>query len=514
MVLKTGLLLVSQLASLAAAPAPQEPVKAPAPTTLETAAPAPPEPAQAPVQGTPETAVPAPQEPAPAPSTPEAAAQAPAPIAPEATPEEDGDKRLFSMMIKFKEVDDVLLTLSKQAGIQIEFLSPAVEMITTSFNKVPLRKAMAMICEAGGLEYKYHNGIYVVGISMDMHLRFPSSSDTTLDAAYMCRNLDATALATALGGVLPPEVKITPGPRFLSPALEGGDPSGAGGEAKAITSLGDNFKVHDIVISGPADLVRRALLLARKFDRPRKQVKINIRITEVSDNDSQNFGINWMQSLSLTATESPTTAGGTTVDGIRLGKFSHTPLAVNATLNALEHRGKAKTLANPTLLIMDGERSFILSGQKYMYPKYTGKDTAGLSLYDVAEAKIGIYLQVAVHLGENNDVLMSLIPQVTNISDFKVYNGGTYPIINTREAQTTVHAYSGEMIVLGGLIQDSTTLSTDGVPFLSKIPLLGKLFSSKTNTKAKSELMIFLTPEVIDDLDHIEKMDIEITNPI
>jgi type II secretory pathway component GspD/PulD (secretin) len=409
---------------------------------------------------------------------------------------------LYSLSIQNGPADAAILALAKSAKVDVDIVSPADDLITISFHDLPFQKALERILRVADLKYREQDGLYVIGLSVDLQLMFPTSTEKELDAVYRCRHLDSDSLAQALAKVLPPQVKITQGPRYMSPGLDSGnDPSGLTGDQglRALTATDLTFKVHDILLSGPADMVRRGITLARRFDRLRKQVRINIRVAEVEDNNVQNLGLSWMQSLNLSAKEQATSSDGTLVDGIRLGKFSHSPLVVNATLNALETKGKSKTLANPSLLLMDGERSFILSGQKLLYPKFTGKDQSGQSIYDVAELRVGIYLQVAVQIGLNNDIVMSIIPQVTNVVSFTNYNNGQYPTVSTREAQTTVHAVSGEMVVLGGLKSTLDSEDKDGIPFLKDIPVLGRLFSSTNKTNNKSELMIFLTPEIMND---------------
>jgi len=426
-------------------------------------------------------------------SGPPSGTTAPAPAA--------ADRRLFTMDVHNQEAYVVIHEFAKKAGIDVNVISPAYQWITVYFKDLPFDQAMERIMWASDFEFRMMGTTYVVGLPMELKVKIPSPDDKNLDATYRCRHLNAESLARSLANVLPPDVRITVGPTFLTPAVDSNnDPSGIGGGDTTVRALGNtdqSFKIHDVVFSGPAELVRRGLMLARKFDRPRKQVRISIRVAEVSENLDQNLGVSWMSALNLSASEA--TTNGNLVDGIRLGRFSHSPLTVNATLNALEQQGRSKTLANPSLVLMDGERSFILSGQKQLYPKYTGKDQSGQSIYDIEAVKVGIYLQVAVQVGLNNDLIMSLIPQVTSIASFATFNAASYPTITTREAQTTVHAVHGEMIVLGGLKNDSDSANKGGIPFLKDIPLIGRLFSSVRKTYTKSELMIFLTPEIMED---------------
>jgi pilus assembly protein CpaC len=154
-------------------------------------------------------------------------------------------------------------------------------------------------------------------------------------------------------------------------------------------------------------------------------------------------------------------------------------------------------LANPSLLMVDGERSFILLGNKYLYPKQNGQTATGQPTYDTAELKTGVYLQLAVHLDQEGNVLLTAYPQNSYVSGNQAYsNGVTYPIVSTREAQTTVRLRNGEMMAIGGLKQDYDLAQTGRIPWLGAIPVLGALFGTRTRNKNRGELVIFIQPEL------------------
>jgi type II secretory pathway component GspD/PulD (secretin) len=308
------------------------------------------------------------------------------------------------------------------------------------------------------------------------------------------------------------DVKASLGPEFLTPVVE---PQNGGGTyeggIRALSAVESQFRTHDVGITGKPALVRRALAMARKFDRPRKQVRVRVRIVQMTSSLSRNLGVDWMHQLTITANELPSPSsdlegfptGNSQVPqkkgGLQLGKFTHNPVSLFATLNAMEQTGKTKTLSSPTLMVLDGEKAFILSGVKYVYPKITTKDSTGQSQYDIKEEKQGIYLQVGVQVGLDDDMVLTLYPQVTSLQSFQNINGAQYPIINTVEEQATVRALKGEVIVLGGLKQNNMNDTNSSVPFLSHVPLLGKLFATDLKASSDEELVFFLYPEIVED---------------
>jgi len=412
---------------------------------------------------------------------------------------------VYSLAVQDQDVKVVLKELARRSGITLAFLpgTPS-QLITLDFKAQPLEKALGQVLLAADLDYRLVDGVYNVGLVVDLNVRFPREGEKELDATYRCRRVAASTLADTLSKILP-DLRITAGPTFLTPSMDGSGGSGAGDDQLKVLSATDGtFKTHDVVLSGPARMVRRALALAQKFDRPRAQVRLTVKILRVSNEDTRDLGIAWMPSLTFNANEIANgangPAGAASVDGIRLGRFTHAPLAVQATLNALETAGKVRVLSKPTLTLLDGERSFVLSGSRVLYPKFTGKDQNGQSIYDVGELKIGVYLQVGVQVGLDNDMVLTLYPQVSQKGEvLSTPNGGQYPEIKTEEVQTTVRAVSGEVLVLGGLLQESKERTSTGLPFLSRIPLLGRLFGSVENSHTRSELMIVLTPELVEE---------------
>jgi type II secretory pathway component GspD/PulD (secretin) len=471
---------------------------------------------------------PAPEPPTPEPARQELGAQelSAQELAPRAATEP-----LYSLSVQRQDAEATIMAFARRAGINVVFMDKPTTLLSLVFKDLPFEHAFKDLLAAAELTYRKLDGDYVVGSTLDMRLRFPDGADKILDATYRCRRIDAASLVKSLRSLFPSDLAMALGPLYLTPPLEGGQSYGERNSGKPLSLTNDSFRTHDVVFSGPPELVRRALTLARKFDRPRKMARIIVKIVEVTSTKVMNLGVDWADSLGLAVTEqsnvampsgssygssndpsptTPKTAAANLVDGIRVGRFSHTPLVVNATLNALEVKGYVKTLANPTILLLDGERSYIQAGNKYVYPSFKYKDDSGQSIYDTKEANIGIYLQVGLQMGLDNDLTLSLFPQVTFSNGKNVVNGAEYPIIGTREEQTTVRATSGQMIVLGGLLQDDRAETRNGIPFLSRIPLLGYLFSSNFKNSVKTELMLFVTPEIVDDAPATSNVDITV----
>lgn len=330
---------------------------------------------------------------------------------------------------------------------------------------------------------------------------------------YRCNHVRADKLAAALKEAFQGEqLRIVLGPEPFSPKLGttnigGGERSVAYQAMDQLVSSDAGVSTRELILIGDELLVARAVDLAEILDHHRDQVRINMSITDINVRAARELGILWNSSLQFGIAEDiPTEGSKTKIDGrdsvpdFTFGTFSRTPLSLSATIRALEEKGDAKLLAQPSLSILDGERGFIFIGEKVFYTTISNQNSLGNYNYDTRQEQVGIYVQVAAHMSEHGDLILSIYPQVSTIVGYKDFpNGTSLPQIATRQQQTTIRARAGESIVLGGLIRDEELASLTAVPLLSRIPLIGELFKFRRNTKDRTDLVIMLTPEIIPD---------------
>jgi type II secretory pathway component GspD/PulD (secretin) len=243
-----------------------------------------------------------------------------------------------------------------------------------------------------------------------------------------------------------------------------------------------------LIIRGENDIVQQALKLAKQMDSMRPQVGIQVTIYDISDEALKDLGVSWNYSdVSLKENN---------VKGVNFGSFARAPLTFTGVIKALEQQDKAKLLASPNVSVLDGERAFILIGDRINYPVLVGYSQNNAPIFSKEEERVGIYMQVAASVSSDDNVTLSLYPQVSNITGFLNVNGASYPQIATREAQTTLRVRTGETVVLGGLLKTEETANYDRVPLLSQIPFLGELFKHRKVTKSASQVIISITPTV------------------
>jgi general secretion pathway protein D len=174
-----------------------------------------------------------------------------------------------------------------------------------------------------------------------------------------------------------------------------------------------------------------------------------------------------------------------------------------ADIRALQQKGTVKILSRPTIMVRTGQPGNITIGQEVPLVGSVNV-TLGVVSTSITYTSVGIILNVTPYVRPNGDVEMILNPQVSSVSAnqsttvSQSTNGNfTTPYINTESANTVVVTPDGQTVVIGGLMQDTKSVTDTGIPVLSDIPLLGNLFKHKVKSEAQTELMIFVTPFVV-----------------
>jgi type II secretory pathway component GspD/PulD (secretin) len=435
-----------------------------------------------------------------------AGGQAPSPAAPPA-------KRLFDLDADGEDAVALLKRVAADAKVSLSFVGTPAGKASVNLRQATIEQAIALITRSASLGYRRDGDTFVIGAPADLAAAATASAAATggvLERVYQCRHVDSATLVASLQGIFDPQqLKISVGPRFLSPELASGTvedvatvTEGSSQNVAVLAEADPTLRTHDVLLSGPPDLVERALVMAQRLDRERSQVKISVRVTDISLDAIREFGIRYNYS-SFRINENATdryrgSNNGPAVPGFKFGTFNHDPVFLEATLSALETRNQARLLASPTMSLLDGERGFLLIGQRLTFPILVANSPGGVQAFDKQEVRVGIYLQVAVAQvsREEGDLVLSIYPQVSLVTGFLSVNGGSYPQIDTREQQTTIRARDRQTIVIGGLIQDNEINNVERIPILGRIPLLGELFTYRRKQRTRSELVILLTPEI------------------
>jgi len=291
----------------------------------------------------------------------------------------------------------------------------------------------------------------------------------------------------------------------------GGNRGGAAGAAASGDLYGQVFTVADIdsnslIILTASKNFDRVKKIIEELDKPVPQVFIKVLIAEVTHSKDTDVGVdasilnNGAVVTALTDFGVTSATGGLITKAVS-GDFS-------ATLRALDTVGKLEILSRPYILASDNQLSSITVGQEVPFIVSSRTTETGQTVNTIQYQDIGIILNVTAHINEEGLVILDVAPEVSSLTGTTVpiSENVSAPVFAKRSAQSRVGIQDGKTIVIGGLMEDRKTETEVGIPMLRKIPGLGTLFRRKQTTKAKTELLIFLTPHVAQDPSALKRM--------
>jgi len=226
------------------------------------------------------------------------------------------------------------------------------------------------------------------------------------------------------------------------------------------------------------------------------QVLLKVRFLNVERSASRQLGVNLMSAsgqLSGTTTE---TGQFTLGDVINLLLFRK-EFNLSATLTALETNNLVEILSEPNVLAIDGQQASFLAGGEFPYPTAQGGAVAGA--VTIAFREFGVRIKFLPHITPRGTIRLHVAPEVSSLdyANGITFQGVNVPGLDSRKVETEVELESGQSFAIAGLLDQRVTEALSKVPGIGDIPILGKLFQSKTRTPTNSELLVIVTPEIV-----------------
>ena len=376
----------------------------------------------------------------------------------------------------------------------------------------------------------------------------PTSAAGNVHVVYL-KNAEAVQLAETLRGIYsgsassPGQVSGAAAPAEAVPpnatagvAIGGGAQAASGGGGMPATGdampqaatvpgiIQADAATNSIIITAPDAVYNNLRAVVEKLDARRLQVYVEALVVELTANKAGEFGIQW-QDLGGIGESGTQVFGGTNFGGAgrNIIGIAQNPASAGPGLNigtvhgsvtvggvqvlnlgllarALETDSNANILSTPTLLTLDNEEAKIVVGQNvpFITGQYavSGAATTPSPFQTIERKDVGLTLRIRPQISEGGVVRLQIYQEVSSIADTANPAG---VITNTRSIESTVLVDDGQIIVLGGLMQDSVNGGVAKVPLLGSLPLLGGLFRYNNHSRTKTNLMVFLRPTVLRD---------------
>ena len=354
----------------------------------------------------------------------------------------------------------------------------------------------------------------------------PTSASGNIHVIYL-KNAQAVKLAEVLRAIHSGESSGAQSAATAAASPLGQAPAAALGGASAPGIIQADAATNSIIITAPDAIYNNLRAVVEKLDVRRAQVYIEAMIAEITSDKAAEFGFQWqdLRGLGKSGTQvfggtnfgtagniidtavNPAGLSSTTVgNGLNIGVIKGTVkfmgadiLNLGVLVHALQTDGSSNILSTPTLLTLDNEEAKIVVGQNvpFVTGSYTNTGTSSgtTSPFQTVERKdVGLMLKIKPQISEGGVVRLQISEEVSSVDD-KTNPSGI--ITNKRSVDSTVLVDDGQIVVIGGLIQDSVTDGADKVPFLGDIPGLGVLFKHNSRSRKKTNLMVFLRPTLL-----------------
>jgi type IV pilus secretin PilQ/predicted competence protein len=433
-------------------------------------------------------------------TTSTAATTSPGPVEPDSVADNGG---VGVREFQGDDVGAVLRLLARQAKINMVVSEAVTGTVTMRLEDVTALQAVSIIVKAKGLFLDKIDNVYYIKTGAERTAE-PTESDS-YQFSYARAKETAPLIAAQLSSKDAPQIDERTNTIFFRETR------------------------------GNIDNIRKLLV---QIDKPTKQVMIEARLVEVNANPKQSYGINWAGvvggpnnpktvkygggTVATTTTGGPASTGsGSTTTGtsVVLSDFAHISKSafgnllgqvailsvpqMSLTLSALNEDSDAEFLANPRIVTADNMQAKIEIVRNQPVPQLNFNEQTATSVFGgFQDKKFGNTLVVKPLVNKDNFITLSVKPEISNkVFDQPFTFAGatvTSPVIDTRSLDSNVLIKSGDTLAIGGLLQDELSKNRSKVPFMGDIPVLGYLFQSHENARVKRNLLVFVTPTILD----------------
>lgn len=281
-----------------------------------------------------------------------------------------------------------------------------------------------------------------------------------------------------------------------------------------------NEEINSIIVMGEPNVIKGIKLIIDELDKEKYQVYVQARIVEINNNNSEELGIKYgfsggdISSSGLYAMSANFGDAGLTTSTSNavlsylgdIGESAKSSLALGATIDFLQENGASKSISNPSILCVNNRESSIYVGKTISVSSgqtaISGQTTSSYKREDV-----GLTLKIKPRVSSVDKVTLDVEVILENILDDGANNATNQPVTSKQEVKTQAILRHGESIIIGGLVKNYNREAKNKVPLLGDIPLLGSaLFSSSSTTDEQDNLVVILTPYIIDKSEELSKL--------
>ena len=427
------------------------------------------------------------------------------------------DKSLFKgdlLDLNFQNIDvrDVLELIADFKSLNLVASDSVQGTITLNLNNVPWDQALDIIMRSKGLDMRKQGNILLIAPIEEIAEREQKEVESKKKLEEL------TPLQTYVARIKYAEAKeiykFFNAPRAQINRGDQQRSSGQGGQSSTFSILSErgsaivDERTNTIILNDIGDKIDEFKRLLARIDIPVKQVLIEARIVKAESDFRKELGASW----GLAGSDQVDFSLGNSTNGILEGvlatdlgvsnpkaafslSYLSSNLLIDLELSALEAGGFGEIVSQPKVLTADKRKASIKSGVEIPYQAVTNNGDASGAVVETQFKEAVLQLEVTPQITPDNRVIMDILVKQDSVGSFTV-NGE--PAINVTEISTQALVGNGQTLVLGGIFQSEELTGDEKVPVLGNLPLVGHLFKKQMRSKEKREILIFITPKIID----------------
>ena len=264
-----------------------------------------------------------------------------------------------------------------------------------------------------------------------------------------------------------------------------------------------NERLNTVTITASREIIDKLKRDIQRIDTPLKKIMIEVLVTEILEEASYDIGIDWNISairdnrkynITTNLHNQQQTSDNLTAELTRLAiPYKKYTIDAISRLNALIRSGKAQIRANPKVASLEGQEAEFFMGKEEYHTIVTGPINYPYTTLQKIDA--GISLKITPYISKKNEIALILESEVSDISG----QGSTgLPVVSRRSVKTDIITPNGQTIVIGGLKSENEQIVEKKIPILGSLPILGALFRNNEKIKMNTEVLIFLTPKILE----------------
>lgn len=377
------------------------------------------------------------------------------------------------------DIRDVVKTIAKVSGANIITEKSVQGRISLSLKDVYYERALELVAKTNGYVVRKIDNTYVIGPAKKLAEGF----DVGLNRTYKLNYADAEDVSKVISGIFK--------------------------KSETPIEVSVDKRVNAVIVSGNQNALDKIDELIKTIDVPVHQVMIEAKIVEITTDGEKELGVKWLwgskgevdgtiwtlteyqKKLPTADAYKPALDEKGEGSPFKFGDFYRGPFIFKGILAAAQTTGNAKLLSNPKIMAMNGKEAKVQIGKQIIY--------SGGPTQPPQEKDTGVILKITPRINDEGWITLEVEPEVSEAVWREIGNNVTssYPTIVKRTAKTTVKVKDGEEILIGGLIQQSDSKTRISIPVLGDIPILRSVFSKTSNKKETRELIILITPHIV-----------------